>query len=132
MTLLLIANVVLGEVDGVVDEEDEDNGRTDEIGDGRLGDLDSSSVGFIQFPAPPRPVWRYSGIGNEDEMASDGLSVGKDWALGSACDCRLAIVGSEAKEMASAECVKSTYLSFPFRNTLIFLLAVEVSCPTSS
>lgn len=72
------------EEDGEVgDEEDE---GVIEVGSGRdicVRPEEVKSVGLSQFPAPPRPVCRYSGAGWEAEMARARSAVAEGRASGS-------------------------------------------------
>jgi hypothetical protein len=68
-----------------VDEELEDVGAM-EVGSGEevwVRPEEVRSVGLSQFPAPPRPVWRYSGVGWEAERARARSAVAGGRASGS-------------------------------------------------
>ncbi len=57
------------------------------------------SVGFSQLPAPPRPVWRYSGAGWEAESARARSAVAGGSASGSwACLLAVCIKGMRWEE----------------------------------
>ena len=60
------------------------------VGEDWVKPWDSRSVGLIQFPAPPRPVCKYSGGGWEEERARAKVCVGKGWDSGSVCREELA------------------------------------------
>jgi hypothetical protein len=59
------------DVEGPASVGEEEEGAMD-VGSGEevcVSPAELRSVGFSQFPAPPRPVWRYSGAGCEADSA---------------------------------------------------------------
>ena len=86
-----VANVDVGEEDegegdeGPASVGEEDDGAI-EVGSGEVVWVkpeEVRSVGLSQFPAPPLPVWRYSGAGSEAEIARARSAVAGGRASGS-------------------------------------------------